>query len=118
MQHSRNVLSASTLMSFKVENLTGEDLGKIEDLMIDLATGRVAYAVLSFGGFLGFGDKLFAIPWIKLIPAPKKDKTFILNVPKEKLDESRGFDKNNWPDVANPTWRSETYKYYEAEPYW
>jgi sporulation protein YlmC with PRC-barrel domain len=54
-----------------VENLTGEDLGKIEDLRIDLATGRVAYAVLSFGGFLGSRDKLFGIPMIKLIPNPK-----------------------------------------------
>ena len=118
MLTSRNFLLASTLAKFKVENTAGEDLGKIEDLMIDSATGRVAYAVLSFGGFLGFGDKLFAIPWSKLSSDPVKDKTFILNVPKERLDKARGFDKNNWPNVADPKWRSETYKYYEAEPYW
>jgi sporulation protein YlmC with PRC-barrel domain len=74
MPHSRNVLSAATLAGFKVENLTGEDLGKIENLMIDLATGRVAYAVLSFGGFLGFGDKFFAIPGSSLFPTPKRTK--------------------------------------------
>lgn len=118
MHTSRSVLSASTLAKFKVENTAGEDLGKIEEVMIDSATGRVAYAVLSFGGFLGFGDKLFAIPWSKLSINPVKDKTFILDVPKERLDKGRGFNKDKWPDVADPTWQSETYKYYDAEPYW
>jgi sporulation protein YlmC with PRC-barrel domain len=118
MHTPRSVLSASTLAKFKVENTAGEDLGKIEEVMIDSATGRVAYAVLSFGGFLGFGDKLFAIPWSKLSLTPVKDKTFILNVPKERLDKGRGFNKDKWPDVADPTWQSETYKYYDAEPYW
>ncbi|MCO5381646.1 MAG: PRC-barrel domain-containing protein [Methanosarcina barkeri] len=56
-------LSASTIKGDKVVNRAGEDLGKIEELMIDLEDGRVAYAVLSFGGFLGMGNKLFAIPW-------------------------------------------------------
>ena len=118
MPTPRHVISASTLASYKVENPDGENLGKIEELMIDLASGRVGYAVLSFGGFLGFGDKLFAIPWSKLSIDPVKDKTFILNVPKERLDKGRGFNKDKWPDVADPTWQSETYKYYEAEPYW
>lgn len=59
----RRVLSASSLSGDGVRNSAGEDLGKIEDIMLDVPTGRVAYAVLSFGGFLGMGNKLFAIPW-------------------------------------------------------
>src|SRR2546426_6110910 len=59
----RSVLSASTLAGDSVRNAAGEDLGKIDEIMIDIPSGRVAYAVLSFGGFLGMGDKLFAIPW-------------------------------------------------------
>jgi hypothetical protein len=59
----RRVLGASTLTGDRVRNSAGDDLGKIEEIMIDLASGRVAYAVLSFGGFLGIGDKLFAVPW-------------------------------------------------------
>jgi len=59
----RNTLSASTLIGNEVRNREGEDLGRIEDFMMDRETGRVAYAVLSFGGFLGVGNKLFAVPW-------------------------------------------------------
>ncbi len=60
-----------------------------------------------------------SLPFLKQnFSDPVKDKTFILNVPKERLDKGRGFNKDKWPDVADPTWRSETYKYYDAEPYW
>jgi sporulation protein YlmC with PRC-barrel domain len=108
MNHSRKVLSASTLMGFEIVNIGGENLGHIDDVMIDLATGRVAYAILSFGGFLGLGDKLFAIPWSKQEPHPQKDKTFILDVLKEMLNKARDYDKNNWRDVSDPSWRQET----------
>ena len=74
----RRVLAADTLTGDKVVNLQNEDLGKIEHLMIDLGTGRIAYAVLSFGGFLGMGDKLFAIPWSALV-LDTVEKRFILN---------------------------------------
>ena len=66
MAQTPTVLAADTLTGDKVVNRQKEDLGKIEHLMIDLETGRIAYAVLSFGGFLGMGDKLFAIPWSAL----------------------------------------------------
>src|ERR1019366_5018246 len=66
LTYQPNVLAADTLTGDKVVNRQKEDLGKIEHLMIDLANGRIAYAVLSFGGFLGMGDKLFAIPWSAL----------------------------------------------------
>src|SRR5665647_527868 len=58
-----NFLSVSTLKGHNVVNKAKEDLGKIEDLMIDFKNDRIAYAVLSFGGFLGVGNKLFAVPW-------------------------------------------------------
>jgi sporulation protein YlmC with PRC-barrel domain len=117
MLHARKTLSCSTILDFKVENSAGENIGKIEEVMIDLQTGHVAYAVLSFGGFMGMGDKFFPIPWSKLTPA-SKEKTFILNVPKEKLEAQRGFDKDRWPDVSDPDWRTETYRHYGANPYW
>ncbi len=115
MEHARKSLGASTIMQFQVENSAGEKLGTIKDVIIDLSTGCASYGVLSFGGFLGLGDKLFAIPWSKLIPS-EKDKTFILDVPKEKLEQKRGFDKSNWPDFSDPQWRTETYRYYGAKP--
>src|SRR5579863_8144740 len=92
--HEPRVLAADTLTGDKVVNLQKEDLGKIEHLMIDLETGRIAYAVLSFGGFLGMGDKLFAIPWSALA-LDTVEKRFILNVDKELLKRAPGFDKDH-----------------------
>src|SRR5450756_321073 len=82
LTYQPNVLAADTLTGDKVVNHQKEDLGKIEHLMIDLANGRIAYAVLSFGGFLGMGDKLFAIPWSAL-KVDTVEKQFILNLDKE-----------------------------------
>ena len=111
------VLAADTLTGDKVVNLQNEDLGKIEHLMIDLGTGRIAYAVLSFGGFLGMGDKLFAIPWSALT-VDTLEKRFILQVDKELLKGAPGFDKEQWPNMADRAWGTQVFKYYGAKPYW
>ena len=89
VMYQPNVLAADTLIGDKVVNHQKEDLGKLEHLMIDLANGRIAYAVLSFGGFLGMGDKLFAIPWSAL-KIDTVEKQFILNVDKEVLKSAPG----------------------------
>jgi sporulation protein YlmC with PRC-barrel domain len=111
------VLSADTLTGDSVVNRQEEDLGKIEHLMIDLEKGRVAYAVLSFGGFMGMGDKLFAIPWDAL-KVDTEEKRFVLDVDKKKLELAPGFDKEQWPDMADRTWGADVYRYYDAKPYW
>jgi sporulation protein YlmC with PRC-barrel domain len=97
----RRVLSASTLAGDQVRNSAGEDLGKIEEIMIDIPSGRVAYAVLSFGGFLGIGDKLFAVPWSALT-IDEGEHQFVLNVDRQTLEGAPGFDKDNWPDMGDP----------------
>src|SRR5512134_2067950 len=99
MQHP-HVLSASTVTNDAVVNRRGEDLGKIEDVMLDVDDGRVAYAVVSFGGFLGIGEKLFAVPW-NALQLDADNHRFILDVPREKLENAPGFDKSNWPDFAD-----------------
>jgi sporulation protein YlmC with PRC-barrel domain len=113
----RRVLSASTLKGDKVVNAAGEDLGDIHEIMIDTPTGRVAYVVLSFGGFLGMGNKLFAIPWDKF-SLDEQNKRFVLNIDRAKLEQAPGFDKDNWPDMADPGWGSRIYSYYGSHPYW
>src|SRR5512141_1018791 len=110
----RRVMSATSLMGDKVVNPQGEELGKIEEFMIDLDTGCIAYAVLSFGGFLGLGDKLFAIP-VQALAIDEDKKCFILNVAKEKLKSASGFDTDNWPDMANQEWGAVVYEYYGYE---
>lgn len=113
----RRVLSASTLSGDSVKNPAGEDLGSIKELMIDVPSGRVGYAVLSFGGFLGMGDKLFAVPWSAL-RLDEDDKCFILDTDRATLESAPGFDQNNWPDMADNSWGSEVYRHYGAVPYW
>jgi sporulation protein YlmC with PRC-barrel domain len=110
----RRLLSASTLAGDRVYNQVGEDLGKVDDLMIDTVTGRVGYAVLSFGGFLGMGDKLFAVPW-RALNLDQQNHRFILNVAKETLENAPGFDKDNWPDMTNQDWESQIHKFYGIE---
>ena len=111
------VLSSSTICSDHVKNAAGEDLGKVEDLMVDLHSGRIAYAVLSFGGFLKMGNKLFAVPW-EALRIDTANKQFIMNVDKHVLENAPGFDKDNWPDMADPTFGSAIYKHYGYKPYW
>ncbi len=115
--HEPKVLAADTLVGDQVVNPQLEDLGKIEHLMIDLESGRIAYAVLSFGGFLGMGDKLFAIPWSALA-VDKTEKRFVLNVRKELLEHAPGFDKDHWPNMADQVWGTKVFTYYGAKPYW
>ncbi|HEX2642439.1 MAG TPA: PRC-barrel domain-containing protein [Thermoanaerobaculia bacterium] len=112
-----NVLSTSAILGDSVVNRTGEKLGKIEELMLDLEKGRVAYAVLSLGGFLGMGDKMFAVPFEAL----KLDATrehFTLDFDKDKLMKAPGFDKSNPPKATDRTWGAEVYKFYGYKPYW
>ncbi len=111
------VMDADTLIGDSVTNDAGDDLGKIEAIMLDVTGGRIAYAVLSFGGFLGMGNKLFAIPWSALT-LDAEDKCFILNVEKEVLKNAPGFDKDHWPSMADSTWATELHSYYSATPYW
>jgi sporulation protein YlmC with PRC-barrel domain len=111
------VWKTNDIKSDRVRNAAGEDLGKIEELMIDVNTGRVAYAVLSFGGFLKMGNKLFAIPW-EALQLDSTNKHFILNVDKSRLENATGFDKDNWPDFADPRFGATLYQHYGYKPYW
>ena len=113
-----NLPRASKLIGTDVENAQGEDLGKIEDVVLDPQDGRVAYAVLSFGGFLGLGEKFFAVPWSALAAKAGEDDTLILNVDKEKLKNAPGFNKSSWPNMADRTWGKEIHSYYGVPPYW
>lgn len=111
------VMAASTLEGDKVVNSQGENLGEITDIMLDVPNGRIAYAVLSFGGFLGLGDKLFAVPW-NALTLDADNKCFVLNVDKEVLKTAPGFDKDNWPAMADQSWATQVHSHYGTRPYW
>ena len=99
----RQLLPASSIEGTAVQNAAGEDLGEINELMIDMEKGRIAYAVLSFGGFLGMGDKLFALPWEALNVGPEGTYSFLMS-PGRNWTMRPGFDKDNWPDWADSSW--------------
>ena len=111
------VMAADTLEGDSVVNPAGEELGEIKDIMIDVRSGRVAYAVLSKGGILGIGDKLFAIPWSALTLDASR-KCFVLDVSKERMDKAPGFDKDHWPAMADLSWATQIHSYYGTPNYW
>lgn len=111
------VMEAGTLTGDEVRNSSNETLGHIEAIMLDVSRGRIAYAVLAFGGFLGIGEKLFAVPW-RALTLDADRRCFILPVPSERLKEAPGFDKNHWPRMADPQWAGDVHRFYDSAPYW
>lgn len=110
------LMGANTLIGNDVMNHKGEDLGEIKEIMLHTESGNIAYAVLSFGSFLGMGEKLFAVPWSALT-LDTQNKCFVLNADKERLKSAPGFDKDDWPDMADQTWSDEIHSYYGTRPW-
>lgn len=110
------LMGANTLDGNDVYNRRNEDLGDIKEIMLDMDSGRVAYAVLSYGGFMGVGDKLFAVPWSAL-SLDTVNKRFVLDVEKDRLENAPGFNKDQWPDMADKTWAKAVHDYYGVTPY-
>jgi sporulation protein YlmC with PRC-barrel domain len=107
----RALLSASMLAGDRVLDRAGENLGKIEDFMLDMESGRVAYAVLSVGGVLGIGDKLIAVPPEALTLDRERD-CFIIDADRSDLEQAPTFDRNSWPDVTDASFTDRVYAHY------
>jgi sporulation protein YlmC with PRC-barrel domain len=112
-----DVMAASSLDDTKVITNDGEDVGKISEIMLDVRRGRVAYAVLSSGGFLGMGDTLHAIPWSALT-MDTDEKCFRVDISAQRIKDDPGFDKDHWPAMADTTWGTSLHEYYNRTPYW
>ena len=110
------LMGADTLNGNDVYNAAEEDLGDIKEIMLDVPNGKIAYAVLSYGGVLGLGEKLFAVPW-KALKLDTENKRFILDVSKERLENAPGFDKDDWPDMADSTWVKSINDFYDNDLY-
>ena len=110
------LMGADTLVGNDVCNEKGEDLGEIKEIMLDMQSGRVGYAVLSFGSFLGMGEKLFAVPWDAL-KLDTEHKRFVLNVEKDRLKQAPGFDRGKWPNMADQSWARDIHAYYGTKPH-
>jgi len=106
-------LSVSTLLGNQVVDRAGQEVGRIQELMVDPKNGRVTYAVMSFGGVFGLGEKLFAVPWVSLELDPDHDR-FFMDVDREKLKDAPGFDKDDWPNMSGTYWGTDVPKFYNV----
>ncbi len=105
------LMGADTLLGNNVYNPADENLGSIKEFMIDMASGRISYAVLSYGGFLGMGDRLFAVPW-RALKLDTVNHRFTLDASKDKLKNAPGFDKDHWPSMADKSWATDVHTFY------
>ncbi|ATQ75728.1 photosystem reaction center subunit H [Massilia violaceinigra] len=108
------LMGADTLIGDNVVNAQEDDLGEIKEIMLDMRSGQVAYAVLAFGGMLGLGEKLFAVPW-QALHLDTVNKRFVLNVEKERLKNAPGFDPDAWPDMSDISWASQVHGFYGTD---
>lgn len=114
---SNSPVKASSIIGTDVVNPNGDNLGDIKEVVIDPMTGKVAYAVVSFGGFLSMGEKLFAIPFSAFAYDAEKNE-YVLDVSKERLEKAPGFDPDHWPKMSEEKWNRDVYTYYKRVPYW
>jgi sporulation protein YlmC with PRC-barrel domain len=107
-------IPSKKLVGANVENPNGEKLGTIDDIVIDLDSGKVAYAAVGVGGVLGMGEKLFAVPFseFKISHDRSNNLVLALDISKDRLEKAPGFDKNHWPDFASHEWRTQVDSYY------
>ena len=105
------LMGAQTLIGDHVHNLLNEHLGEIKEIMLDMRTGKIAYVVMSSGGVLGIGQKLFAVPWDALV-LDTANKRFTMDVEKALVENAPGFDTDHWPDMADKKWAQQIHGYY------
>lgn len=108
------LMGADTLIGDNVVNSQEDDLGEIKEIMLDMRSGQVAYAVLAFGGMLGINQKLFAVPW-QALQLDTVNKRFVLNVEKERLKNAPGFDPDAWPDMSDIGWANQVHGFYGTD---
>ena len=112
------LMTANTLEGDNVVNRQGETLGEIKEIMIDVPRGRVAYAVMASAGFLGVGEKLFALPWSALTLDTERE-CFLMDAAKERFEKAPGFDKDHWPSSADfDLLQEQIHTYWGVRRYW
>ncbi len=121
VEHPR-VVAADDLSKAKLHNANGEEMGSIAELVVDPNTGRVAYAVVEAGGFLGLGERNFPVPWALIQPSQggvgQAGDGFVLNVAKDRLTAAPQFTRSNRPDMSDRQWAMALHTYYGVQPYW
>ncbi len=111
------LMTTSKMCGSKVVNQQSETLGQIDDIVFDVPRGAIAYAAMASGGFLGLGERFFAVPWTALIYDAGRE-CFVINAQKESFENAPGFDKGRWPTEAGAEWHEQVHRHYGAPLYW
>lgn len=115
--HNHHAIAASILKGARVHNVAGEGLGKVDDLVLDLHSGRITYVVISLGGFFGIGDKLYAVPW-ELFSVRPGEPELVVDVERALLENAPGFNRTRWPDMSQEAWIQAIQLHYCVKPSW
>ncbi len=106
----------SELSGMDVVNLQDENLGNLEELMLDSREGVIAYGIVSFGGFLGIGENLSPIPW-EAVQFQPDEEHLVADATSEDL-EALSFSDDEWPDFTDREYSQRVFAQYNQEPYW
>jgi len=114
---SQSLISSSKVEGTAVYNVEGEKLGAVDCLMIDKQSGQVAYAVMSFGGFLGLGEKRHPVPWPSMY-YDKSKEGYVVSLSKEALEAAPNLNPGEYGQLGDRDYEETVYTHYKAEPYW
>src|SRR5262245_64055205 len=112
-----DLISADKVEGTAVYNRAGEKLGTVGKIMIDKISGRVAYAVMSFGGFLGMGESYHPLPW-NVLDYDTKMGGYVVDLDPEVLKSAPTFGRDETVDWRDEAWNRRLYEYYGVPPYW
>ncbi len=100
----QDAVRASQLLQFNLVNQQGQNIGTIEDIVVDMQSGDVAYAAINFTGILGAGEKTFAVPYSDIWYNLDRQTVTVYSINQQALEQNPGFDRNNWPESADQGW--------------
>ena len=116
-RETSRLISCDKVGGTPVENPKGDSLGHIQDIMIDKISGRVGYAVLKYGSFLGIGGKLFAVPW-DILKYDTARSAYVIDIPEDRLAGAPSFEEGRWPDMGDRAWTTKVHDYYGTRADW
>jgi sporulation protein YlmC with PRC-barrel domain len=117
MKPSPRFIATSKLERYDLVNERGQDLGQVQNFVVDMLTGRIAFVIVAFGGMLGISDRWFAMPWDIMTWSPDKKK-FVMDMPTKILETAPGMHKEKWVEDINSDWLAKCYLHYGLAPYW
>jgi hypothetical protein len=110
-------IAADKVEGTAVYDRAGEKLGSIHNVMIDKRSGRVVYAVMSFGGFLGIGERYHPLPW-DVLHYDTGQGGYVVDLNRQQLEGAPTYGRDEQPNYDDPVWGRKVYDYYGVPPFW